>query len=347
MEERRQAQVYGVRPSRSFEQAAAKFVLENQHKRSLASDIVQLRLLMPFIGSEPIDRLNIGTLQTWIGTRRKAGKAVSTINHGLRITRRILNLAATEWFDQESGLTWLLSAPKIKLLPDHNARQPYPLSWSEQSALFSRLPDHLAEMATFAVNTGCRDGEICRLRWEWEVVVAPLGISVFIVPGEYVKSREARLIEIIHLVEQSHLPARRTLEMLGIRPSTFYRWYDRYRAGGPEALEDKPSRPDRVWNRISDGVRQRIVAMALDLPELSPRELATRFTDTQSYFVSEASVFRHVLSCPGHDPWPVRTPGWLVSVGASRQWLPSRAMMNDSSSDFQDFGALSGSKIVA
>ena len=46
--------------------------------------------------------------------------------------------------------------------------------------------------------------------------------------------------------------------MLGIRPSTFYRWYDRYRTGGPEALEDKPSRPDRVWNRIPDEVRDRI-----------------------------------------------------------------------------------------
>ena len=52
-------------------------------------------------------------------------------------------------------------------------------------------------------------------------------------------------LEIIRLVEQSHLPARRTLEMLGVRPSTFYRWYDRYRAGGPEALEDKSSKPDR------------------------------------------------------------------------------------------------------
>ena len=35
MEEARQAQIYGVRPARTFEQAAAKFVLENQHKRSL------------------------------------------------------------------------------------------------------------------------------------------------------------------------------------------------------------------------------------------------------------------------------------------------------------------------
>ncbi|MEW8249141.1 MAG: hypothetical protein AB2740_02835, partial [Candidatus Thiodiazotropha sp.] len=32
IEETRQATIYGVRPERSFEQAAAKFVLENQHK---------------------------------------------------------------------------------------------------------------------------------------------------------------------------------------------------------------------------------------------------------------------------------------------------------------------------
>jgi transposase-like protein len=75
-------------------------------------------------------------------------------------------------------------------------------------------------------------------------------------------------LEIIRLVEQSHLPARRTLEILGIRPSTFYRWYDRYRAGGPETLEDKSSRPDRVWNRIPDAVRERILDMALEVPEL-------------------------------------------------------------------------------
>ena len=33
---------------------------------------------------------------------------------------------------------------------------------------------------------------------------------------------------------------------------TFYRWYDRYQTGGPEALEDRLSRPSRVWNRIPD-----------------------------------------------------------------------------------------------
>src|SRR3954466_7106153 len=85
-------------------------------------------------------------------------------------------------------------------------------------------------------------------------------------------------LEVIRLVEQSHLAAKRTLEKLGIARATFYHWYDLYRSGGPEALEDHRSRPNRVWNRIPDEVRARIVDLALDEPALSPRELAVRFS---------------------------------------------------------------------
>ena len=99
-------------------------------------------------------------------------------------------------------------------------------------------------------------------------------------------------LEIIRIVEQSHLPVRRTLEMLGILPTTFYRWCDRFQTSGPDGLADKPSKPSHVWNRIPDDVRERIIAMALELPELSPRELATHFTDTEGYFVSESSMYR-------------------------------------------------------
>jgi putative transposase len=99
-------------------------------------------------------------------------------------------------------------------------------------------------------------------------------------------------LEIIRLVEQSHLPVKHTLEKLGIPRATFYHWCDLYRTGGPEALDDRSPRPDRVWNRIPDDIRERIVNLALDETDLSPRELAVRFTDTESYFVSEASVYR-------------------------------------------------------
>ena len=103
-------------------------------------------------------------------------------------------------------------------------------------------------------------------------------------------------LEIIRLVEGSHLPTKRTLDKLGIPRTTFYRWYDRYLAGGPEALEDRSPRPSRVWNRIPEPVREKIKNLALKESELSPRELAVQFTDTEKYFVSEASVYRILKS---------------------------------------------------
>ena len=54
-------------------------------------------------------------------------------------------------------------------------------------------------------------------------------------------------LEIIRLVEGSHLPAKRTLDKLGIPRTTFYRWYDRYLSLGEVGLEDRSSRPGRVW----------------------------------------------------------------------------------------------------
>lgn len=118
--------------------------------------------------------------------------------------------------------------------------------------------------------------------------------------------------EIIRLVEASHLPARRTLDKLGIPRATFYRWYDRYLSGGVEALADHRSKPDRVWNRIPDPVRAEIVELALRETELSPRELAVRFTDEKRYFVSEASVYRLLKA---HDL--ITSPAYIVIKAAS------------------------------
>ena len=118
-------------------------------------------------------------------------------------------------------------------------------------------------------------------------------------------------LEIIRLVEESTLPVRRTLGKIGIPHATFYRWYDLYHTGGPEALEDQQPKPDRVWNRIPDDVRERIIRLALDEPALSPRELAVRFTDTEGYFVSEASVYRLLKA---HDL--IASPAFIVMKAA-------------------------------
>ena len=120
-------------------------------------------------------------------------------------------------------------------------------------------------------------------------------------------------LEIIRIVEQSHLPARRTLEQLGVPRRTFCRWYDRYLEGGPEAVADRPSAPSRVWNRIPAAIHDRIIELALEQSELSPRELAVRFTDEQRYFVSEATVYRLLKA---HDL--ITSPAYVVIKAADR-----------------------------
>jgi integrase len=202
MEQVRNAKVYGVRPKRTFREAATKY-LNEADKASLNQDARHLKQLDPFIGDLPLEGVHMGTLQPFIDARKKATKGkkeeeqkpikMRTINYALQVVRHILNLAAGEWMD-EHGLTWLRNAPKIKLLRETDKRPPYPLSWEEQRRLFAALPSYLRNMALFSVNTGCRDHEVCELSWDWEIPIPPLETSVFLIPGAYVKNREDRLV---------------------------------------------------------------------------------------------------------------------------------------------------------
>jgi integrase len=154
---------------------------------------LHLRCLDLFIGELALKHVHMGSLQTFITRRRSDGVKTKTINCALGVVRRVLNLAASEWID-ERGMTWLERAPKIKLFPVIDARPPYPLSTDEQALLFQEVPEHLARMALFKVNSGCREQEVCGLKWEYEVAVPELSTSVFIVPASHVKNGEERLV---------------------------------------------------------------------------------------------------------------------------------------------------------
>jgi len=192
MEELRRANVYGVRPARTFRQAATKY-LEETEKRSLERDARALAVVEPWIGDLLLDQVHMGTLQPFISARRAAGIKSGTVNRTLAVVRRVLNLSARLWRD-EDGLTWLETPPLIQLLDWQDARPPYPLTWDEQARLLQALPVHQRRMVLFKVNTGTREQEVCGLRWEWEVSIPALDTSVFLIPGRNVKNREDRLV---------------------------------------------------------------------------------------------------------------------------------------------------------
>ncbi len=238
IEEFRQAAIYGVRPNRSFREAATKYLNEAE-KATLRQDAQQLNLLDPYIGDLPVERVHMGSLQRFIADRKAQGVKHRTINYALQTVRHILNLAAGEWLDL-NGLTWLATAPKIKLLPQNDARQPYPLSWDEQTALLNELPSHLVNMVLFKVNTGCREQEVCGLKWEWEVPVLELGTSIFIIPGQCVKNREDRVV-ILNTVAKSVVDSLR-----GVHPEYVFTY-----------------RGHRVWNINNNAWRKAKVRAGL------------------------------------------------------------------------------------
>ena len=118
-------------------------------------------------------------------------------------------------------------------------------------------------------------------------------------------------LEIIRLVEDSDLGVKRTLEELGINRSTFYEWYRRYLEHGFEGLKSKVTNRKSFWNKIPDEERNKVVELALDKTDLSPRELAYHITDNQGWFISESSVYR-ILKERGL----ITSPAWILMAAA-------------------------------
>ena len=80
--------------------------------------------------------------------------------------------------------------------------------------------------------------------------------------------------EIIHIVEHSGLPVKKTLDELQVPRSTFYRWYNLYQEDGLEGLIDHRPNPRQIWNRIPQEVKQQVVELALQHPDRSPMKKA-------------------------------------------------------------------------
>ena len=112
-------------------------------------------------------------------------------------------------------------------------------------------------------------------------------------------------LEIIRTVEASHLPTKKTLDMLGIPRTTFYRWYDLYLEGGLDGLADLSPCPKSVWNRIPESKRNDLIEFSLEHEALTSRELAIKYTHEKRYFISESSVYRilkaaDLITAPSH-----------------------------------------------
>lgn len=233
----RLAKEIGTRPRVTFREAAAKYLRDYQDKVATIDVAAwHIETLDPWIGDRSLEEVHDETLRPFKEHRLKANKvSLTTVNRAIEIVRRILNLAARVW-RHPNGMTWLQTSPLITLERNRAARKPYPLSWEEQDLLFEALPEFNRAMARFKVNTGMRDQEVCSLQWSWELKVEALGATVFIVPGEFVKNREDRLVVLNN-------EARAVVEQMRGRHPTCVFAYQRPRRRNPAVYSSPQAAP--------------------------------------------------------------------------------------------------------
>lgn len=229
LEQLRQQKVYGVRRVRTWREAATRFLLEVKDQASIHISATYMEQLDPFIGDMPLTHIDDDALAPYVQSKLNpaTGKPVTnrTVNIALQRVIRVLNLCARKWRDEQRR-PLLDVVPMISLLDEKtNSRKPYPLSWEEQSILFAELPSHLQTMAMFKVNTGCREQEVCKLQWNWEIAVPELGTSVFLIPAGFggrsaragVKNRDERLV-VMNDVAKSVIEKQRGMHPLYVFP---------------------------------------------------------------------------------------------------------------------------------
>jgi len=84
----------------------------------------------------------------------------------------------------------------------------------------------------------------------------------------------------------------RLLRQLGIHRSTCYHWLQRYHEHGVDGLEDRKPTPKIAWNQVPQTHLDVMIELVLENPGLSSREIAVKYTDEQTYFISELTECR-------------------------------------------------------
>ena len=181
-----------------FAECARRYLEESKEKASIDAIAIHISAVVPYIGHLPVEKIHDGTLAQFVESRVLEGVTATTINRALEVVRTILNKSARVYRDIETGTPWLKQAPPLITMLKELPKPAHHLSWVEQDKLLKELPNHLATMVLFGINTGLRDGNICGLKWEWEVFVPEIERSVFVIPPQFHKG--GKLTNLNHVV---------------------------------------------------------------------------------------------------------------------------------------------------
>jgi integrase len=147
----------GIKPSHSWKEAAVRWLRESTHKATQDLDMMHLRWLDRFLGGLMLADINRDVIDRITQARLADGVSNASVNRLLQCVRVILRRAVHEW-------EWLDKVPKIRFLREP-ARRVRWLTREQAERLLAELPEHLAAMVRFSLETGLRKSNVTRLTW--------------------------------------------------------------------------------------------------------------------------------------------------------------------------------------
>ncbi|MEW8659041.1 MAG: site-specific integrase [Candidatus Thiodiazotropha endolucinida] len=147
----------GEKPTRLWDEASKRWILEMNHKADHHKDKAKLTWLAEYLNGVKLTEINRELLDK-IGREKAAEASTATANRYLALVRSILRKAVREW-------DWLQQAPIVRLYPENKRRIRW-LTQEQAQQLLQALPAHQAMVTRFALATGLRQANILGLLWE-------------------------------------------------------------------------------------------------------------------------------------------------------------------------------------
>lgn len=146
----------GEKPTRTWDEAAYKWLMESQHKKSHHEDVSKIGWLQQFFRGKFLDDLTRDVIAK-VGELKLKETSPATANRLLALIRSIMRKAALDW-------EWIDKPPVIKLYRESKRRVRY-LTPEQAATLLRELPEHLADMVRFSLATGLRRANVTKLEW--------------------------------------------------------------------------------------------------------------------------------------------------------------------------------------
>lgn len=167
----------GVKPERTWDEAALKWLQEKSNKRSIRGDKQQIAWFTQYLRGKTLNTISRQTVQELV--EKKLGDVSdATRNRYVALIRAIFRRAQRKW-------EWIDHIPAFETYSESKRRVRW-LTTAQADKLLSALPHHMRHVVLFSLVTGLRHANAVGVRWEWIIPEH----NLLVIPGEHFKNGE-------------------------------------------------------------------------------------------------------------------------------------------------------------